>query len=341
MIPEAKTAAVTRALRETFGATEFEDIRLMTAGLTSALVFRIVVRGHPYLLRVITRTDANTDPTRQFTCMKIASEAGVAPRVWYTSIEDRVAIMDFVEARPFSITERVVQLAVTLRALHALPPFPKLVNDYDTAPTFLLRSSAFKDSFIQSFQAAKVLPDSETEELLQLYTRVASVYPHSVSDLVSSHNDLKPENILFDGARLWLVDWEAAFLNDRYSDLAVAANFVVTNDSEEEVYLRTYFGEAAGEYRLARFHLMRQLVHMFYAMAFSLLGSSAKPTEPTAPMPALRDLNNRIWAGESSLATAEAKSQYGRIHMNQLLQNMREVRMQHALRIVSNQDSTT
>ena len=44
MIPEAKNAAVTRALRETFGVIEFEDIRLMTAGLTSALVFRIVVR---------------------------------------------------------------------------------------------------------------------------------------------------------------------------------------------------------------------------------------------------------------------------------------------------------
>ena len=84
MIPEAKTAAVTRALSEAFGVTEFEDIRLMTAGLTSALVFRIVVRGHPYLLRVITRTDANTDPTRQFTCMKIAADAGLAPRVWYT-----------------------------------------------------------------------------------------------------------------------------------------------------------------------------------------------------------------------------------------------------------------
>jgi thiamine kinase-like enzyme len=59
------------------------------------------------------------------------------------------------------------------------------------------------------------------------------------------------------------VDWEAAFLNDRYSDLAVMANFVVTNDAEEELYLQTYFGEEAGEYRLARFYLMRQVVHMF------------------------------------------------------------------------------
>jgi hypothetical protein len=49
MIPEAKQPAVARALNEAFGVEEFEDIRRLTAGLTSALVFRIVVRRHPYL----------------------------------------------------------------------------------------------------------------------------------------------------------------------------------------------------------------------------------------------------------------------------------------------------
>jgi hypothetical protein len=75
------------------------------------------------------------------------------------------------------------------------------------------------DGFIRKFQAAKILPLSETEELFRQYARVASVYPRHDSDMVSSHNDLKPENILFDSNHIWLVDWEAAFLNDRYVDL--------------------------------------------------------------------------------------------------------------------------
>jgi len=66
--------------------------------------------------------------------------------------------------------------------------------------------------------------------------------------MVSSHNDLKPENVLFDGERVWLVDWEAAFLNDRYHDLAMVANFVVNNSEEEEAYLGTYFWKAPSEY---------------------------------------------------------------------------------------------
>ena len=81
---------------------------------------------------------------------------------------------------------------------------------------------------------------------------------------------------------------------------------------------------------------MRQLVHMFYAMGFLLIGSSGKPIEPKAKVPDFRDFHNRIWAGEVGLATAEAKLQYGRVHMSQVLQNARAVRFQDALRIVSN-----
>jgi aminoglycoside phosphotransferase (APT) family kinase protein len=327
MIPEAKSAIVARALRETFGVGEFEDIRMLTAGLSTALVFRIVVRGCPYLLRIITRTDAMNDPTRQFACMKSASAAGLAPLVWYTSTEDRISITDFVEARPFPTTEALALLPVTLKTLHALPPFPRMIayRDYFDA----------LDGYVQKFQAANIMPASETEELFRLYARVQSVYPRQDAEMVSSHNDLKPENILFDGTRVWLVDWEAAFLNNRYTDLAVAANFVVTNDAEEEIYLRTYFGEAVSEYRLARFYLVRQALHMFYAMIFLLLGSSGKPIELNAKAPDFRDFHDGIWAGEISLASAEMKLRYGRVHMNQVLQNMRTTRFQDALRIVS------
>ena len=327
MIPEAKTAVVGRALQEAFGVNEFEDIRMLSAGLSTALVFRIVVRGCPYLLRIITRTDAMNDPTRQFTCMKSAAAAGLAPRVWYTSTEDRISITDFVEARPFPKTEALALLPLTLRTLHALPPFPKMIiyRDYFEA----------LDGYIQKFRAANIMPASETEELFQLYARVQSVYSRQDAEMVSSHNDLKPENILFDGTRVWLVDWEAAFLNDPYTDLAVTANFVVTNDADEEIYLRSYFGEAVSEYRLARFYVMRQALHMFYAMIFLLLGSSGKLIEPNAEAPDFRDFHDGIWAGDISLASVETKLQYGRVHMNQVLRNMRTVRFQDALRIVS------
>src|SRR5436190_19181129 len=91
MIPQEKSAAVTRGLCEAFGVTAFEDIR-MIKDQASSLVFRIVVRGSPFLLKISMRT---SDPARHYGCMKAAAEAGLAPHVWYTSIEDRTSIEDF------------------------------------------------------------------------------------------------------------------------------------------------------------------------------------------------------------------------------------------------------
>ena len=42
---------------------------------------------------------------------------------------------------------------------------------------------------------------------------------------------------------------------------------------------RSISAERRIEYQLARFHLMQQLAHMFYAMAFLLLGSAGKPID--------------------------------------------------------------
>jgi hypothetical protein len=211
MIPEAKKEAVARALRQAFGVTGFEDIRMLTAGLSPALVFRILVKGCPYLLRIVENTDTAAGPgrgdqTNHYACMNLGAEAGIGPRVCYASAEDRVSITDFVEARPFLRTEALARLPGTLQRLHALPPssFPRSVNYLDSM-----------DKFVRKFQAAKILPESESQELFDGYEHVSRVYPRDDSDIVSSHNDLNPENILFDGVQVWLVDWEAGFPEKR------------------------------------------------------------------------------------------------------------------------------
>ena len=107
MIPQEKSAAVSQALSETFGVTSFENLCAITAGRSpGVLVFRIVVEGRPLILRIIMRTD---DATRHFTCMKAAAEAGLAPRVWYTSIQDRISITDYVETVPFRRTDALAE----------------------------------------------------------------------------------------------------------------------------------------------------------------------------------------------------------------------------------------
>jgi aminoglycoside phosphotransferase (APT) family kinase protein len=329
MIPPEKSGAVSRGLHEAFGTTAIEDIRRITNGLSSDLVFRIVVQGSPFLLRIMTRIDEMNDPVRQFTSMKAAAEAGLAPRVWHTNMADGISITDFVEAAPFSTTPALVRIPGTLRRLHALPPFPKAFN-YVTA----------HNGFIWRFRGASLLPKNETEEVFRQYAQLSAVYPRVDSDMVSCHNDLKPENVLFDGHRVWLLGWKAAMVNDRYFDLAIVANFVVSNGSEERTYLQEYFGQPPDECQLARLFLMRQVMHMLSATVYLLLGSSGKPIDQSEKAPEFRYFHQRIWAGEVNLADNGMKTAYGRVHWEQLLQNVRGARFDEALRIVSDRHAS-
>jgi hypothetical protein len=324
MIPEEKSAGVARALRETFGATECEDIRRMTKGLSSDLVFRIVVHGSPFLLRITTRINEIYDPERIFACMKAAAEAGLAPRVLYSNAQDGIAIIDFIEAVSFPSTHALVLLPRTLRRLHELPLFPTAFN-YVTA----------HKGFIWRTRAAGLLPHDQIEEVFGRYEQICATYPRVDGDMVSCHMDLKPENIVFDGRRAWLIDWMAASVNDRYFDLSIVANFVVTNGAEERTYLAEYLGQPPDEYQLARFFLMRQVLHMFAATVFLLLGSAGKPIPRSDNQPSFRVFHDRIWAGEIDLANNDLKIVYGWVHWEQLLTNVRQTRFDEALAIVA------
>jgi hypothetical protein len=319
MIPDAKQPAVRRALHEAFGVNEFEDSRLLTGGLSTALAFKILVRKKPYLLKLL-RTEVISDPANEFACMQTAAEAGIAPRIWYANVEDRLLITDFVEARLYP-ADMIALIVPTLRTLHSLPHFPKVVNYLETA-----------NGFIRRFQAAKILPESATEELFRRYAEVVKVYPRNDSDLVASHNDLKPQNISFDGERLWLVDWESAFLNDEYVDLAIAANFFLKDEAQEEGYLKAYFGEPAGEYRRARFYLMRQAVSMFYATLLLLEASRSGLTiDANMVTPDFREYHQELITDKIDMLKAEAKIQYGMLHLREALRAMRTARFEEAV----------
>ena len=321
MIPEEKQPAVTGALRAAFGVNEYEDIRPLTGGLSTAFAFKIVVRKNPYLLKIL-RKEVISDPAHEFACMQTAAEAGIAPRIWYANVEDRILITDFVEAKPFP-EDMALLIAPTLRTLHSLPhfPLPQMGNYFDTMDKF----------FVRRFQAAKLLPDSATEEVFRRYADIVKVYPRSDADLVASHNDLKPQNMRFDGNRIWLVDWESAFLNDEYVDLAIAANFFVKDEAQEEDYLRAYFGERS-EYRRARFYLMRQVLSMFYATLL-LLEAARTGLSIAADMttPDFREYHQDLIADKIDMMKAEAKSEYGMLHLREALRNMRTPRFEEAL----------
>lgn len=314
MIPSEKQEAVERALRDVWGTTVVDEAERITRGRTNSLVFRVVVRGTPYLLKIIGRQE---DPTRHYACMRAAAEAGLAPRVIYTHAGDRLSLTDFVRAERVSRSAALPLLGRCLRELHALAPFARA--PFNTTCTFLLTPGPAREGFVAS--AAKLLPEEERERLLAGYEELVTTYSTREEDLVACHNDLfKPDNMLFAGRKLWLVDWEAACLNDRYAELAVVANQVVANAEDEEALLREYFGGAPSEEQRSRLRQMQRLARVFYALAFTAAAAAKGTTKASAPLPDLDDYQRQWWEGEVAPVDGESKMTYARVQLAHLLQ---------------------
>jgi thiamine kinase-like enzyme len=325
MIPENKRPAVTKALQKAFHVDEPEEIVQLTKGLSGALVFKITVHEIPHLLRIITRTETRDKPEYYFECLQTAANAGLAPRIHYLNIEDKISITDFIDDQDFPIKEARIMMADTLRDLHELPKFPYQLNYMDSS-----------DIFLKKFLEADIVPDNAIKDLLDLYARIANVYPrHDAENLVSCHNDVKRDNIIYDGVRPWLVDWEAARLNDRYVDLAAIANFVVKNDDDETEFLKRYFGETFDGYKQGRFFLMRQVVHMFCFTLCSLFASGSKPININMSTLPFHEFHERLWNGQINLDSSEEKLHYALVHLKELEHRMQTKRLDESLKIVA------
>lgn len=236
LILPSNLAAVKNALQQTFGSAVITECVLLAGGLSGSAVYKMAVNDEPYVLKLNSSSG----------CMEIAAEAGLAPSVYYLNKEAGLSITRYIKntARPL-----IQELARLIRRIHELPAFPAGNNLVTTV-----------DGFIAQFKG------STLADCRPYYAEIRKHYPWNDSERVPSHNDLNPGNILCDGEKIWVIDWDAAHQSDRYVDLAIAANFYVTGDKQEESFLITYFGDELTDYKRSRFFLMRQVCRIVYGI---------------------------------------------------------------------------
>ena len=314
LIPQAKRAAVDRGLIAAFGTEVLDSAAPISGGLSGAGLFRIRVGGIAYVLRIEAPAHAFGDPVRGHACMRTAAEACLAPRVRYADAADGVAIMELIETRSIALDypgdggPLITELAQAVRALHATAPFPPLVDYLDGI-----------DMLIGQFRAAPLLDPAALEPAFAGFAVLRAAYRTRPEDLVSSHNDLNPNNILYDGRRLWLIDWESAFLADRYVDLASVANWFGGDDRRDDQLLRTYFNAEPTPEQRARLHLMKQVNHLFYGLIFLAGVAAERPgarlSDRSLAGPDLATLRQRLFAGEFGLMAWDDRATYAKARL--------------------------
>lgn len=328
-IPAAQIAAVEAALQQAFGTTDVTEISLLAGGLSAAAVYKITVQEQTYVLKL--NAAAGIAPAAAGN-LQLAAGAGIAPPLYFQDAASGIAISGFIHNKPvrtaWEPAKLVAELAATIRAIHRIPCHTG-GND--------LRATI--DGMIERFRQSNLLRGPVPDECYSGYEKIRQVYPWDDADKVFSHNDLNPNNILCDGERIWIIDWDAAFLNDRYVDLANAANFFVHTPEQENAFLHSYFNQAADAYQLARFYLMRQLCRVIYAMLMFQLAAQARPADYAHSQEmegmSLAAFGALMGAGKLSLASYEGQFMYGKALLNEAVQQMRTSRFAASLALLA------
>ncbi len=316
--------AARRAIASAFPGKKLESLEILAPGASGAQVFRLVVGGEAFVLRVDGPADVHRDAARQYACMKIAAAAGVAPALIHADTVDAVSITRMVTssaARPPLPRDRwLAALVDVLRRLHAAPLFPARGEYLDSMATI-----------VSGFAQSGLMNSEGLAPLLSLWANLMRAYPRGC-DTVSSHNDFNPSNVIFEGATPWIIDWEASGATDRFVDIAALANWFTSDEAEVEQVLNLYFDGPPNPGQRARFVLMRQINRLFYGIMLV----NAAAAEHSDVRLTLADMTDapRLAAIRSempTIATFSGRLRFGLVFLGEALRGRRTAEFGAAL----------
>jgi aminoglycoside phosphotransferase (APT) family kinase protein len=309
-IPMTHRETARVALRATVGSATIDSIRPIPGGVSGALVYRVDAGGRCYVLRMEGLASPLRNP-HQYTSMRIAAEAGIAPRLYHVDEVARVAVMDFIVEQPLNTypggPHALAQaLGDMLRRLQGTPRFGRFVDYPDITARLwahVCRTNLFAPGVL----------DAHTQRLADL----RSAYTWNSDEAVSSHNDILPRNLLFDGERLWLVDWESAYCNDPVVDMATMLDNFAPSPELEEVLLQAWLGHPPDRSLRDRLELMRALTRLFYAgVQFSAVATASRSVPDTdLSAPTLAEFQQALRDGRLAPDALETRHLLGKMYL--------------------------
>ncbi|MCB8879472.1 phosphotransferase [Acidisoma cellulosilytica] len=298
------------ALIAAFGSAQADAIEPLQGGASTAFPFR-VDRGDQ---RFVVRVEGERSPLRnphQYESMTRAAQEGLAPRLYYTNETLGVAVMDFIDAKPLNtypggsagFAQGIGGLIARLQAVPAFPHFVDYTDMVGRLWTYLCSTGLFAPGILDRTSAR--------------LARVSEAYRAGFEWGVASHNDLLPHNLLFDGSRLWLIDWESAYLNDPHIDIAIALDNFAPDPACAELLKQAASAHWPERIDPTRLALARALVRLYYAgvllsAAFAALG----PLEDrNLSAPSAEAFERAVRLGGMRLDAPETKHLLGKVFL--------------------------
>lgn len=255
--PDEELAA---RLAVAFPGESIDAIAPLPGGRSGAAVHLVTIAGKAWVLR---HQAANHGAP--LTCLRIASERGIAPAIRYLDEEAGIVVMEHIVAVPRQATG-LARIAQKLRHLHDGPALP------GTADVAVVLTNI---DAILARRGGALPPEvvANVKHANALCRRFAASAP--------CHNDLNPGNILEAADATYFVDWDTAAMNDPFFDLGCLGVFRFATGSERSALLVAYLGREPTAEERARAVVTRVLATGFYAAAFQMMSATGKPVAPT------------------------------------------------------------
>jgi hypothetical protein len=276
-------------------------------GLSGAAVYDVATDAGEFVVRILANL-GRAQWHRRITLLRAVADAGIAPPLAWVDEGERATVSPKIPgqlavalADPAARPRAIASVVETLARLHRLP-----ADAFAPADPIAMTRLLWDDQIAKPGFPAWASP-------------AAALIGHAAARLdadprrVPSHNDMNPTNVLWDGARVWLVDWDASGLTHPYYDLAVFSMFLRLDDAVALDLLARQENSAITREQADTFRALRRLGAVLCGSMFLHLAGDLTAVMPRhlGETPTLLQFYARLRTGELALRSAVGQAMFG------------------------------
>ncbi|MBS9782299.1 MAG: phosphotransferase family protein [Arcobacter sp.] len=181
------------------------------------------LKNKSYLFRVFKESDYyKIDRKKEFKIQKKASKKNLAPKP--ILLEKDFMLSHFIKGfHKKNLNKKDIKtISKNLKKLHSM------------------KSDIEKYDIKKDLAYYKSLENKNINNLVKNIEKQYKKLKKYKEELVLCHNDLNSKNIIFSKKYIKFIDWEYAFLNDRFFDLASICVEFDLKEKEEKLFLKSY-----------------------------------------------------------------------------------------------------
>ena len=293
----------------TAGLGTIRQVAPLTIGLSGAGVHGVTTEKGEFILRMNMTPRNSATFALALYAQRLVADHGLAPKILYVDDRAGVTICDKIAGVHMGGT---VLAQPDVRA-HALHSFATSLGRLHDIPASEL--PVFDTTALQAIWDEQSRRPGFPDWAKSMGRHIANGNAAMIEDdrRVFSHNDTNPANLLWDGAKVWMIDWERAALSHPYLDLAIFANFANLSDEDALELLALQERGAINLNQRATFLALRNYARGILGAVFMRLipDLTAIDFMTRETTPSLLDCYRRMAAGTLDLKTPNGQALIG------------------------------